>query len=147
MLHLLISLSFSSSIALDCDLFEYYGTSGHSNLPKYEINKKDIQIGDTVIIQRAGDVIPEIVKQLDGPALFWLDGHWCGRNTGGKGNLCPVMDELKAASSVKGSVILIDDLRCFLGPMPFDSEENYPSVHEIILYLKNMKVKLELFVA
>ena len=81
------------------------------------------------------DVIPKIVKQLDGPALFWLDGHWCGRNTGGKGNLCPVMDELQAASSVKGSVILIDDLRCFLGPMAFDSEENYPSVHEIILYL------------
>ena len=29
-----------------------------------EINKKDIHIGDTVIIQRAGDVIPEIVKVI-----------------------------------------------------------------------------------
>jgi DNA ligase (NAD+) len=29
-----------------------------------EINKKDIQIGDTVIIQRAGDVIPEVVKVI-----------------------------------------------------------------------------------
>ena len=27
-----------------------------------EIMKKDIRIGDTVIIQRAGDVIPEVVK-------------------------------------------------------------------------------------
>ena len=27
-----------------------------------EINKKDIRIGDTVIVQRAGDVIPEVVK-------------------------------------------------------------------------------------
>jgi DNA ligase (NAD+) len=29
-----------------------------------EINKKDIRIGDTVIIQRAGDVIPEVVKVI-----------------------------------------------------------------------------------
>ena len=29
-----------------------------------EINKKDIHIGDTVLIQRAGDVIPEVVKVI-----------------------------------------------------------------------------------
>ena len=29
-----------------------------------EINKKDIRIGDTVLVQRAGDVIPEIVKVI-----------------------------------------------------------------------------------
>ena len=30
-----------------------------------EIQKKDIRIGDTVIIQRAGDVIPEVVKVIE----------------------------------------------------------------------------------
>lgn len=30
-----------------------------------EIDKKDIRIGDTVIIQRAGDVIPEVVKVIE----------------------------------------------------------------------------------
>jgi len=29
-----------------------------------EIMKKDIRIGDTIVIQRAGDVIPEVVKVL-----------------------------------------------------------------------------------
>ena len=30
-----------------------------------EIDKKDIRIGDTVIVQRAGDVIPEVLKVID----------------------------------------------------------------------------------
>jgi hypothetical protein len=81
------------------------------------------------------DILPGIVKQLDGPAVFWLDGHWCGRNTGGKYNPCPIMDELECATSVKDSVILIDDFRYFLGPNPNDFGENYPSLQSIFAFL------------
>ena len=43
-----------------------------------EINRKDIRIGDTVLIQRAGDVIPEIVKVIShqkGSNLYTIPIH------------------------------------------------------------------------
>ncbi len=45
-----------------------------------EINRKDIRIGDTVIIERAGDVIPKIIRvklenRLQGSRKFIIDLH------------------------------------------------------------------------
>jgi hypothetical protein len=45
------------------------------------------------------------------------------------------MDELAQAVLVKDSVILIDDLRYFLGPNPYDHGENYPTVDSVIRFL------------
>ncbi len=102
-----------------------------STSEKYKhVNNIHFHLGDSK------DVLKDLIPKIEGPALFWLDGHWCGRETGGKENLCPVMNELKYATSLKGSVIFIDDLRCFLGPMPFDSGEEYPPIFEIIDFLR-----------
>lgn len=81
------------------------------------------------------DILPEIIPNIKGKALFWLDGHWCGRNTGGKFNECPIFMELDQAVKTEDPVILIDDLRYFLGPNPNDYGENYPSLNNILKFL------------
>jgi hypothetical protein len=97
---------------------------------KYKgVNNLHFHLGDSK------NLLPGIVKELKGPAVFWLDGHWCGRNTGGKHNPCPVMDELECATSLEGSIILVDDFRYFLGPNPNDFGENYPSLQSIFAFL------------
>ena len=45
-----------------------------------EARRKDVRVGDTVIVRRAGDVIPEVVsvlldKRVDDPALFTMPRH------------------------------------------------------------------------
>ena len=71
--------------------------------------------------------LPELVSQLTAPALFWLDGHYCGGPT--RGSLdSPVVSELDACfKAPQGSVILIDDARLFGGGPAAggDNGENY----------------------
>jgi hypothetical protein len=77
-----------------------------------------------------------LVKKLDGPTLFWLDGHWC-IGGGGKDAECPLMEELLAISDLKSSIIMIDDARCFLGPLPPPhNSKDWPRIDEIFHFLK-----------
>ncbi len=63
--------------------------------------------------------IPGIVASLDGPALFWLDGHYSGENTGGQESECPVLAEIAAIdASPHQHIVMIDDARLFTAPAP-----------------------------
>ena len=88
-------------------------------------------------------VLPQILPQLQGKILFWLDGHYSGGPTAkGKKNT-PIIEELQAIkeSGIKNAVILIDDLRCF---QPFEEThgnpilEGYPTASE----LKNLVLEI-----
>jgi len=80
--------------------------------------------------------LPKLVERLEGPAVFWLDGHWC-MGGGGKDAECPLMDELMAISTLKSSIIMIDDARCFLGPLPPPhNSTDWPRMDEIFEFLK-----------
>jgi hypothetical protein len=60
-------------------------------------------------------VLPEILKGLDTPATFWLDGHWSMDDTALGAKASPLMEELEAIGRhpIKTHTILIDDMRCW----------------------------------
>lgn len=71
-------------------------------------------------------VLPEILRTLNGPALFWLDGHYSGGITSMGAKESPIIEEMEAlmADRERRHVILIDDARCF-GDTP-----DYPTLDE-----------------
>ncbi len=74
----------------------------------------------------SGRLLPEVIQRLEGPTLFWLDGHYSGGVTA-RGELdTPVVHELAAILGDPSSqhVVLIDDARCF-------GSGDYPSLDEI----------------
>lgn len=102
------------SVELDQKLYE--------NASRSFSNDPQIYQGDS------GQVIEKLLKDLDQPCLFWLDGRYSEGFTA-KGELnTPIINELKHIFNdpIKNHVILIDDARCFIG------ENDYPSMQ----YLK-----------
>lgn len=76
----------------------------------------------------SGQLMPSVIAELDGPALFWLDGHYSGESTAKSTLETPVSAELSAIfeSKIVGHVILIDDLHCFNG------SHDYPHLDELL---------------
>ena len=74
----------------------------------------------------SGEVMPSLIKQIDEPCLFWLDGHYSGGVTA-KGELnTPIVKELKSIfPRPYEDVIIIDDAREFTGL------GDYPSIEYI----------------
>lgn len=61
--------------------------------------------------------IADILRDIDMPAIFWLDGHYSRGNTGRGAADTPIVNELTRIFQhpIKVHVILIDDARQFLG--------------------------------
>lgn len=80
-----------------------------------------ILLGDSVM------VLPAVLAQLDGNALFWLDAHFSGGLTAGSGRPAPVLEEVRLIlqRDSPGDVILIDDARCLIG------DDGYPTIADI----------------
>ncbi len=80
-----------------------------------------------LLLGDSAHVLPILQANLDGPCLFWLDGHYSGGITAKGAANTPIIDELETilARPEPGDVILIDDARCF------DGKDNYPTIDEL----------------
>lgn len=90
-------------------------------------NQKHIEL----LLGDSGKLLHELVPRIKEAALFWLDGHYSGPQTGKGDKECPIMEELNALiqSPVK-HVWLIDDARCFTG------EHDYPALKTLVNWIQ-----------
>jgi len=80
--------------------------------------------GNPHVILLCGDssvVLGEVLKEIDEPVTFWLDGHYSGSATALGNTHTPILDELALIAShpIKTHTVLIDDVRLF-GTVEFD---------------------------
>ena len=95
-------------------------------------------LGNVTLLQgSSADVLAHVAADLPGPAIYWLDGHWCGA-AGARSDeaQCPVMEEITAIDAsdhAAQSCILIDDARLHLGPPPPPfRREDWPTITDIV---------------
>ena len=81
----------------------------------------------TILQGDSGAVLSDLLKRIDEPCLFWLDGHWSDGPTARGSKETPIMEESLSilGHRCKGHVILIDDARCFTG------EADYPTIAQL----------------
>jgi len=73
----------------------------------------------------SGQRLAEVVSRLNGPALFWLDGHYSGGMTAMGSKECPALEEIQAIKASPFShTVLIDDHRSFV-------QDSYPAVEDL----------------
>ena len=81
-----------------------------------------------------GKVLHDIVPELEGPAIFWLDGHYSGGVTARGESDCPILSELDAVlkNCKFKHIILIDDADCFIG------KNDYPTIEQLTHHIKSL---------
>lgn len=100
--------------------------------------------GDThveIIENDSAIALRDLIPALPEPALFWLDGHYSGGNTGKGEKETPVMEEIETIlSSPLPHVVLVDDARCF------GTEKDYPTLPEFEAFVHSKRPNARIFV-
>lgn len=110
---------FDRVFTIEVSLSKYYGVWG-ALVPYANV---------LPILGDSADVLPHLLNQIDVPAMFWLDGHYDGGDSGRGKEDTPVRTELYlifAKPRPRPNVILIDDARLF------GTDPAYPDVDWIV---------------
>jgi hypothetical protein len=81
----------------------------------------------------SGKVLSNVMKEVNEPAIFWLDGHYSAGVTAKGDTECPIFGELDAIFNGKSlnHILLIDDARLFKG------KDDYPTIDKVTAYIQN----------
>ena len=112
------------------------------SVPLFELAQKRFQKDKNVIIIQgdSGKILPEIIKELTNPAIFWLDGHYSAGITAKGDKECPIYEEINAILSYNqlNHILLIDDARCFIG------KNDYPTIEELTNFIREKDSRYQL---
>jgi hypothetical protein len=88
-----------------------------------------------VLLGDSAALLPVVLASLDGPALFWLDGHYMGGESGRGTEDTPVIAEMTTLleHGVRGHVVLIDDARLF------DGTDGYPRLEAFTAWVEEAR--------
>jgi hypothetical protein len=115
------------------ELADYYYERAVRRFRRYP--KVHLYHGDSAVM------LHEVVRQVNGPAVFWLDGHYSGGLTAKGATECPLFGELDAILPARWPhILLIDDAHCFVGA------NDYPTLAELQEYLKRREIRHTFFV-
>jgi hypothetical protein len=81
---------------------KHYNDNSNNNKINFILNDSSIEFKT---------LLPTITDK----AIFFLDGHWCGSNTGKSSKDCPLEEEIRHINNLfrNEAIIIIDDYRLF----------------------------------
>lgn len=90
----------------------------------------------------SGKVLKDLMKRIDGPSLFWLDGHYSAGVTAKGDKDTPIYEEFEhiLGAPDRRHVVIVDDARLF------GTDAAYPSLDELRAFITSRRTNVEIVV-